>query len=81
MKSAIIDGWRLLQSTKMSIKVILYVLVTAVIVWALDGININRIFKQNRIWQATVFYVALVMALSYLVVNFLYDFFVYVRFI
>ncbi len=65
----------------MSIKVILYVLVTALVIWAMDGININRIFKQNRVYQATIFYVLLVIALSYLVVNFLYDFFVYVKFI
>ena len=65
----------------MEIKVILYVVVTALMIWALDGVDINRIFKKNRVYQATIVYVSLVIVLSYLIVNFLYDFFVYIKFI
>ena len=65
----------------MDVKVILYVVITALIIWALDGIDMNRIFKKNRVYQATVVYILFVLSLTYLVVNFLYDFFIYVKFI
>ncbi len=65
----------------MSVKVILYVVVTPIVIWALDGIDMNRIFKKNRISQAITVNVLFVLSLSYLVVNFLYDFFVYVKFV
>lgn len=65
----------------MEIKVILYILITPVIIWAADSIDINKIFKKNRIYQATFLYVVFVLSLAYLTVNFLYDFFTYARFI
>lgn len=65
----------------LSIKTILYILITPLVIWALDGININQIFKKNRVLQATTIYVFLAISLSYLVVNFLFDFFLSSRFI
>ena len=65
----------------LSIKTILYILITPLVIWALDGININQIFKKNRVLQATTIYVFLAISLSYLVVNFLFDFFLSFRFI
>lgn len=55
-------------------KVILYVLVMPFIIWAMDSININQIFKKNRYYQARIIYMAIIFGLSYLVVNFLNDF-------
>ncbi len=55
-------------------KLLLYVLVIPLVIWGLDSININMIFKKNRYYQARVFYMALIFSISYLVVNFLYDF-------
>ena len=55
-------------------KVILYVLVMPFIIWAMDGVNINQIFKKNRYYQARIIYMAIIFGLSYLVVNFLNDF-------
>ncbi len=57
----------------MSIKYILYLLVTIITIWALDSININAIFKKNKIWQARVFYFFLALSIIYLVTNCLYD--------
>ena len=57
----------------MSIKYILYLLVTIITIWALDSININAIFKKNKIWQARVFYFILALSIIYLVTNCLYD--------
>lgn len=59
----------------MSIKTILYVVTVPLSVWALDSINITYIFKKNRYYASRLLYLMLCMGLSYLTVNFLYDFF------
>lgn len=58
----------------MSIKLILYALTVPLSIWALDSININGLFKVNRIFQARLLYFMISFSLSYLFVNFLYDF-------
>jgi len=65
----------------MSGKFFLYVLVTMVVIWAMDSVNINQIFKKNKIVQARVFYFLLGISLIYLVTNFLMDLFTCVKFI
>lgn len=55
-------------------KPIVYLVVMPFVFWALDSVSIKNIFKKNRIYQARLFYLFLTMALSYLVVQFLYDF-------
>jgi len=57
-------------------KLILYVLVIPIVVFSMDSININAIFKkgQSNYYQARIVYMFLVMAFSYLVVNFVNDF-------
>lgn len=57
----------------MSVKYFIYLIVTIVTIWSLDSININAIFKKNKIWQARVFYFFLAISLIYLVTNFIYD--------
>lgn len=59
----------------MSIKVILYCVVVPLTLWALDSINMSHIFKKNRYYASRMLYLIFTMALSYLVVNFLFDFF------
>lgn len=56
------------------LKLFLYLLIFPFVVWIIDSIHINQIFKKNRVLQARIFYVMLVFALTYLVVNFMYDF-------
>lgn len=56
-------------------KFFLYILVTIVVIWSMDSININQIFKKNKILQARIFYFLLGLALIYLVTNFFYDIF------
>lgn len=55
-------------------KLVLYVLVAIVVVWAMDGVNINAIFKKNQIVKAHVTYFLFVLSIIYLVTNFIYDF-------
>ncbi|HIS38411.1 MAG TPA: DUF1146 domain-containing protein [Candidatus Onthousia faecavium] len=57
----------------MSVKYFIYLIVTIITIWALDSININAIFKKNKIWQARVFYFFLALSLIYLVTNCIYD--------
>lgn len=57
----------------MSVKYFLYLIVTIITIWSLDSININTIFKKNKVWQARIFYFFLALALIYLVTNFIYD--------
>lgn len=63
------------------LKTLLYIVVTILSIWALDSINIINLFKKNRYYQARLLYLFVAMSLSYLVVNFFYDFFLYSRFI
>lgn len=59
----------------MSAKVILYVIVAVLVIWALDAVNINSIFKKNRVVQARVIYFLIALAIIYPVTNFIWDFF------
>lgn len=58
------------------VKFILYLLVIPIVVWSMDSVNINGIFKrgQSAYYQARVMYMIIVVSLSYLVVNFINDF-------
>ncbi len=57
-------------------KIILYVMIIPFVVYSLDSVNINGIFKKGRsnYYQARMMYMFLVMSISYLVVNFINDF-------
>ena len=57
----------------MSVKFLLYVVVTPFVILALNSLNINGIFKKNMVFQARLFYFFLALALIYLVTNFIYD--------
>jgi len=63
------------------IKAIIYCAVVPLVIWALESININSIFKKNRYYQARLCYLILVIALSYLIVNFFFDFYNSIKFI
>ncbi len=65
----------------MSAKFMLYVLDTILVIWAMDSVNINQIFKKNKILQARVFYFLLGLSLIYLVTNFFMDLFTSIRLI
>ena len=60
-------------------KFFLYVIDTILVIWAMDSININGIFKKNRIFQARVFYFLLGISLIYLVTNFFMDLFTSIK--
>lgn len=54
-------------------KFFLYIVVTIIVIWSIDSVDINKLFKKNRVLQATVFYFLLGISLIYLVTNFIMD--------
>ncbi|MBQ8682076.1 MAG: DUF1146 domain-containing protein [Bacilli bacterium] len=58
------------------VKLIIYILVIPIVVFAMDSVNINGMFKkgQSNYYQARVMYMIVVASISYLVVNFINDF-------
>ena len=60
----------------MTIKTILYIIVVPLSIFALDSLNLNNKFKKNHEFHVKLFYLMTCLGLSYLVVNFFYDFFV-----
>lgn len=58
----------------MKVKLIVYLVVTILVIIGLDSININNIFKKNKVFQARLFYLLLITSLVYLVTNFIFDF-------
>ena len=55
-------------------KFILYLFVLPLVIYTMDSVNFNSIFKKNKVFQARIFYVLVMFSLSYLVCNFLSDF-------
>ena len=56
------------------IKAALYIKILIITIWALESIDITGLFKKNRYYETRVLYLIVSIALSYLVVNFIYDF-------
>lgn len=58
----------------MTFKFILYCAVTIIVIWSMNTININQIFKKNvNPIQAKIFYFLVGLSLIYLVTNFILD--------
>lgn len=58
----------------MTFKFFLYFAVTIVVIWAMDSLNINSIFKKNaNPLQAKVLYFFIGISIIYLVTNFILD--------
>ena len=56
------------------VKFAVYILSAIIVVWSMDAVNINVIFKKNKVIQARVFYMLLIFIFTYLLASFLYDF-------
>ena len=55
-------------------KFVLYLFVLPLVIYTMDSVNFNSIFKKNKVFQARIFYILVMFSLSYLVCNFLSDF-------
>ena len=54
-------------------KIFVYLIVSVLVIWSIESVNINAIFKKNRVLQARLFYFFLGLSLIYLVTNFIMD--------
>lgn len=52
---------------------LLYLFVYIIVLFSMDSININGIFKKNKNFQAKVFYFLISLIITYLLVNMLLD--------
>ena len=58
----------------MNFEIFLYLISTIIVLWGMDSLNINGIFRKNRELQAKVIYIIIALALIYLLKSFMYDF-------
>ena len=61
-------------------KFLIYIISTILVIWSMESVNINQIFKKNKILQARVFYFLLGVSLIYLVTNFFMDLYTSIKF-
>ena len=52
-------------------KIIVYIIVSVGVIWSLEAVNINGIFKKNRVLQARLFYFFIGLSMIYLITNFI----------
>lgn len=64
----------------MQIKLLLYFAIVPLTLWSVTSLNIDRFFRRGYVNQIKVFYLLITFALSYLIVNFLYDFYLVSKF-
>lgn len=60
-------------------KIIVYIFVAIGVIWSLESVNINGIFKKNRVMQARLFTFFLGLSMMYLVTNFIWDLFTAIK--
>lgn len=60
-------------------KFFVYVVVAILVIWAMDSININGIFKKNKVFQARIFYFLLGISMIYLITSFIMDLFTSIK--
>lgn len=61
------------------IKIVLYLVILPLTIWSMEGLNLNNLFKQSRVYQARIISLMFAISITYLVVNFFYDFFISFR--
>lgn len=55
----------------MDYKIYLYFICTLLSVFALSGVNFDKIMKKNKIWESRVLVLVLSLALGYILTNFI----------
>lgn len=54
--------------------VLLYLFVGIIVFLALDSIDINKMFKKNKVFQARLFYFILALSLTYILTSMIMEF-------
>ncbi len=55
------------------VKFFVYALSLIISTFAVSGINFNNIIKRNHIWEARILSMVIILALTYLVANLIFD--------
>lgn len=58
----------------MNYKMLLYVFNTLLCIYALSGVNFNKIMKANKIIESRILVMILGFSLAYLLTNFIFNF-------
>lgn len=53
---------------------LLYIFIFILVVWTVDGIKIDNLFKRDKTYQPKIFYILLILSLTELVTNFIINF-------
>ena len=64
----------------MSVKLMIYIFSSIIVIWSIESINITGIFKKNRVYQARIFYFLLALCMIELLTNLIYNVFELVKF-
>ena len=59
----------------MNIKILIYIFILPITMWSVSSISIEKLFKKNSLNQIRIFYLLISLGLSYLVTNFILDFY------
>ena len=59
----------------MSAKLFLYLFSSVIVIWSIDSVNINQIFKKNKVYQARIFYFLIALCMIEILTSFLYNLF------
>lgn len=59
----------------MDAKLMLYLFSTIIVIFAIDSVNINAIFKKNRVFQARIFYFLIALCMIEILTELLYNLF------
>ena len=59
----------------MSAKLFLYLFVSIIVIFSIDSVNINAIFKKNKNFQARILYFLIALCMIEILTNFLYNLF------
>lgn len=59
----------------MNIKIIIYLITLPITMWGVSSLRIENIFKKNSINQIKTFYLLIAICITYIVTQFIYDFY------
>lgn len=57
----------------MKAKIFFYIISSFFVIWSMESVNINQIFKKNKEEKAKVFYFLLGLSMIQLITSFLFD--------
>ena len=57
----------------MNAKLVLYLFSSVIVIFSIDSVNINQIFKKNKVFQAKIFYFLIALCMIEILTQFFYN--------